>query len=68
MYIGSQRLIYEECTPNLGGTFEQEQGCFFYCDGRYRHTIGLTLEGDDVGRWCREHLSGDAKIVTRLCL
>ncbi|MDR0650035.1 MAG: hypothetical protein LBG59_01125 [Candidatus Peribacteria bacterium] len=48
------------------------EGCFFYCDGRYRHTIGLNLQGDEVGGWCREHVvtkNGKApKIVTMLCL
>jgi hypothetical protein len=72
VYIGSQGLIYEKCTPNLAGTFEQVKGCFFYCDGRYRHTIGLNLQGDDVGRWCRNNVpqkdGKDAKIVTRMCL
>jgi hypothetical protein len=67
MYIGSQGLIYKECTPELAGTFEQVKGCFFNCDGRYRHTIGLNLQGDDVGTWCREKVQSDY-IVTKLCI
>jgi hypothetical protein len=68
VHIGSQGLIYSGCTSNLAGTFEQEQGCFFYCDGRYRHTIGLNLQGDDVGGWCKAKLGDSAKIVTKMCL
>lgn len=68
VYIGSQGLIYSGCRAELAGTFEQEKGCFFYCDGKYRHTIGLNLEGDSVGRYCKEIVGDQAKIVTKVCL
>jgi hypothetical protein len=47
VYIGGQNLIAQPCTAALGGTFEQQNGCFYFCDGQYWQTLNLEFTGDD---------------------
>jgi hypothetical protein len=36
------------CTGVLAGTFDMKEGCFYFCDGRYRHSLNAAFS-DAVG-------------------
>jgi hypothetical protein len=40
---GEGKLGTGTCTQNLAGTFEVENGCFYFCDGRYRQSLNVAF-------------------------
>jgi len=37
------------CTPALAGTFEVEEGCFYFCDGSFRQSFNVAFYSDSAG-------------------
>jgi hypothetical protein len=41
--IDGQQKVSEECNSTLAGTFDTENGCYYYCDGRHRQAFNVAF-------------------------
>jgi hypothetical protein len=46
--IDGQKLLSGACNTGLAGSFEVENGCFYYCDGRYRQAFNVAFNEGDI--------------------
>jgi len=49
VYLGSsQNKINSTCDSTLVGTIENNDGCYYYCDGLHRQRLNMGFKGDDA--------------------
>ena len=49
VHIDGQGLSSSSCTNALAGTFEVQNGCFYFCDGSYRQSFNVAFNTSDIG-------------------
>jgi hypothetical protein len=55
--IDGRGLDLTVCNPDTAGTFEMENGCFYFCDGSYWQSLNAAFnEGNQNGQQC-EYMS-----------
>ena len=65
VYLGGvSKHTAVSCTDTHAGTIEAKNGCYYFCDGKFRQLASLSFMGDDVAAHCD---GGGSLAVSQVC-